>query len=188
MDALDRSVQLQERARTNVTRFASQRGTHVLIPLVLMYTLLRLNAAIVVPRLQDTYHPKDPPMPAVLSTVTDIAIGSAVPRELTDFSFPLKVVVHIDCLSCTTRPLAPIRALFQREDILNVVASDDYDVYTSFAAENPRAKVLFSTSAFAREVNAAFGPRLYVYDADGRLEYLQKVPTDVGILLDECGR
>lgn len=177
---LGNSEQPSEVARANETRFGSHRGTHVLIPLVVMYTLMRVNAATVVPRLQETYRPKDPPMPALMSTVNDISIGTPALPELAEFGFPLKVVVHIDCLSCTTRPLEPIRDLFRRNDILNVVASEDYDVYTSFAAENPTSKVLFSTPAF--------GPRVYVYDANGRLQYLQRVPSDVGTVLDESNR
>lgn len=179
---LDRSVQ------SNQAPQGHQRGLHILAPMLGAYLALSLCFGLLIPAMQARYVPKDPPMPPLLSTIADPKLGSSIPEALRVYGLPLKVVVHIDCLSCSSRPLAPIKRLFLRNDIINVVVSDDKDIYREFASVNSNGRVLFAKDSLVKAMNVAFGPRLYIYDETGRLIYLQGLPGDSARELDTYGR
>jgi hypothetical protein len=155
------------------SRPARTDGIHILLPLVVSYVLLRVVLAFILPALQANYTPVQPPTPPVLSTMTDPELGTAAPPELQGFGFPLKVVAHIDCLSCTTKSDGPVRRLFARPDVLNVVLTSEQDEYKAIGKAFPNAKVLYAGDHLARALNVAFGPRLYVYDSNGLLAHIQ---------------
>lgn len=89
----------------------------------------------------------------------------------------LPVIVHVDCLNCSIVPATVVQQCFARLDVLNVVVAEDADEYRDLQRRTPNARVVYGEGELAREMGAAFGPRLYIYHSTKGLVYAQPAPS-----------
>jgi hypothetical protein len=118
----------------------------------------------------------EPPMLSEYADVQDAWIGMPAPKALGGETFPLAVVVHVDCLGCRFGGDRQVTACFSRPDLLNVVLAPDKKEYERMQALIPSSKVMYVAPEEAKSFGAIFGPRLYKYDHNRRLSWMQAAP------------
>lgn len=104
-----------------------------------------------------------------------IRLAIAAPPPWTKSIQP--IIVHVDCLNCSIIPATVVRDCFAKSDVLNVVVAEEADEYRDIQRQIPSARVVYGDLDLARELGAAFGPRLYVYHSTDGLIYAQSDPT-----------
>lgn len=148
-------------------------SSQLLRVLVIATATLLLTWLYAIPLLSSEYQVAEPDGNPALSLAGDLQLGERVPAEIRELKFPIVIVVHAECVSCSAKGLERLQKCFQNKDILNLVVAKEADGYHEFVEDYPLANVKFLDPSIAIAMNAAFTPRVYAYDHDAKLVYRQ---------------
>lgn len=139
----------------------------------LFASLLSVSARLLLPVALQLWPPAEP-LEVTISTLSPIiALGHRLPMELAGEHLPLLLVVHVECLGCRSRPPENVVRAFSARGVRNLVLASDTAEYVRIARQTGGAQFLRGGRTLARQLHAAFGPRVYAFDANSRLVYVQ---------------
>lgn len=125
-----------------------------------------------------TWKSPEPAELRALNVSPNIELGTLAPEPLRNLGLPLDVVVHVECLGCRVNPPEAVLASFRMAGVQNLVLAADRKAYLGLAKLYPRARIAFGEPDLIDSLHAAFGPRLYRFDINCRLFYVQNVQPD----------